>query len=705
MQKNSFIKLFFILWIVLWILAFMFIPSQVDFIHGGTFGNFNDFPQKLERFPLIIATKDLLISFGAVILLTVAYIALGSGIFKLFSSQFFTEEPSSLSSWLGLLSTSFILGHAIFSFVFIVLGANHIFQTKYLWALLLTGTLIGIPSLKALYSKIPSMREASIAVTWHQAKHKTIFILTACIIFFGLFYSSTRLSYDAVAFYFSDEKLTSLTNQIQYFQNDSFIASSFQTGISYAVLITISGDQAARLYSWINGLIIILLSFAIGKKLGLSIYARLITITLLLTSTAFVDLTGDGKIDLISTAPALAAVYWAIVNSRGHNKTVALLTGTLAGVSIVSRPFNAFLVCLFIGVYYTISFFASKDKNERPAILKLAPWLGMGILTVMVSHLVINQLVLGNPLSFLQNLQIANSTNWQWTFDKDKLWIIRLLYPFALTIVNIPQSNGNISPLFVVFLPVIFSRNIRSKFKETPELTRTTLAAVITLILWNTILFTVFEIRYVLFLWVIFYATLAVTIEWIISEADIFIGKFAEFAIVIVLLFANARMIYIAIDTYSPVDKSNTPHCINHDLCAILDPINKNANAGERVFTLSAFRYYLRPDLLACSSRHDEYQLLQSMANNNPSQFWTEVYRLGFKYVTFEPRYSKVHLGFHLIPGNENVPDWMELIPLYNQPPGYSSYEIRTKKTPPLSVEITCKQNSGGVWGLQSIKK
>ena len=701
MRSSSLVRTFLFLWIALWIIAFMFIPSRVDFIHGGTFGNFNDFPEKLVRFRLAIVLKDLFTSFGAVVLLSLAYLSLGSSITRFFSRKYYEEEPS-FSDWLALAGTSFLLGHAIFSFVFILFGANHLFQAKFVWGILIIGTLVGFPSLKKLYMRYLSSSKTDFHHLWGQVNHKTIFTLTISILLIGLFYSSTRLSYDAVAIYFSDEKLTSLTNQIHFFQNDSFIASSFQTGITYAALISLAGDQAARMYSWVNGLIIILFFLATAKELGLTIQARLIAITLLLTSTAFVDLTGDGKIDLISTAPAIAAVYWTIVNSKGQNKSTALLTGVLAGISIASRPFNAFIVCLFIGAYYTINLFSSKDKTERLAILKLVPWLGMGIVTVMISHLIVNQLVLGDPLSFLHNIQIANSDNWQWTFDKDKLWIIRLLYPFALTIINIPQSNGNISPLFVTFLPLLLSRTVRSKLKQMPQLIRVTFAAVITLVLWITVLFTVFEIRYVLFLWVIFYIVLAVVIEEFISGTDRFSGKYAELAIVGILLFANLRMAYITIDTYSPVDKTNTPHCYNHDLCDLLAPINTIAKPNERVLTLSAFRYYLRPDLLACSSRYDEYRELQPLANNNPSQFWAEVYRLGFKYITFEPRYSKVHLGFNITPKTDDILDWLELRPLYTQKAGYASYEI-IANNPPISIDRVCKNNSKG-WELQTIR-
>lgn len=703
MKKSIFARFFLLAWIILWILAFMFIPSRVDFIHGGRLGDFNDFPQKLALFKPAAAITDVIRSFGAASLLTYAYTVLGSFVFSLSSREYYSDKKPSYSEWIAIVSTSFILGHAIFSFIFLLLGVNHLFDAKYLWMVLITGTVIGARSLNSLYGKLPPITNARISDWWNQVRYKGIFILTISILLAGLFYTNTRLSYDAAAFYFSDEKLTSLGGGINFFQNDSFIASSFQTGITYAALITLAGDQAARMYSWVNGLIIIFFSFTIAKKLGLSLQASLISGALLLTSTAFVDLTGDGKIDLISTVPAMAAVYWTIVNIKGQYKSVAFLTGVMTGIAIVSRPFNAFLVCLFIGTHYILSFLSTKDKPEQLAIIKVIPLLGIGIILPAISHIIVNQFILGDPLSFLRNLQVANSSNWQWTFDKDNLWTIRLLYPFALTIINIPQSNGNISPLFVAFLPVLFNRAVINVFKELPILLRTVTAAIITLVIWNIVLFTVFEIRYVLFLWAIIYIAFAVAIEETLSASDRFLGKFFELTIIVVLLFATARMAYIVVDTYSPVDKTNTPHCTDHDLCAILDPINQNALLGERVFTLSAFRYYLRPDLLACSSRHDEYRSLQVLANNDIENFWVELYKYGFKYITFESRYSKIHMGFNFFPENDSVPDWMHLELLSIYPSNSASYEIIVNK-PPIFMQKQCTQTSSGIWLLSDIK-
>lgn len=117
-------------------------------------------------------------------------------------------------------------------------------------------------------------------------------------------YTSARLSYDSVAFYFSDAKITALTGISQSYAHDLFVVSSFHAGVSYSALILTFGDQAARMFSWVNGLVIIIFALALGEQFGLSKSSKRILLALLMTTTAFIDLFGDGKIDLTTSAPA-----------------------------------------------------------------------------------------------------------------------------------------------------------------------------------------------------------------------------------------------------------------------------------------------------------------------------------------------------------------------------------------------------------------
>jgi len=96
--------------------------------------------------------------------------------------------------------------------------------------------------------------------------------------------------------------------------------------------------------------------------------------------------------------------------------------------------------------------------------------------------------------------------------------------------------------------------------------------------------------------------------------------------------------------------------------------------------------------------------IILQLANTNPRQFWSELHRLGFQYITFEPRYSKIHLGFQLSLENENIPEWMELKPLLTLPAEYASYKIITRN-PLVATQKTCTQNLAGQWEIIYITK
>ena len=50
------------------------------------------------------------------------------------------------------------------------------------------------------------------------------------------------------------------------------------------------GDQAARLYSWASGIILILFSLALAKQLGLSNKGRVVLLAMIVSTTAILDL-------------------------------------------------------------------------------------------------------------------------------------------------------------------------------------------------------------------------------------------------------------------------------------------------------------------------------------------------------------------------------------------------------------------------------
>ena len=167
---------------------------------------------------------------------------------------------------------------------------------------------------------------------------------------------------------------------------------------------------------------------------------------------------------------------------------------------------------------------------------------------------------------------------------------------------------------------------------------------------------------------------------------------------ILLLGFIALRAVYIAIDTYSPIDAQGTPQCSDSQFCEYLKSINQLAKPGDRVLTISAFRYYLRTDLFACSTSHDEYQSLQLASTKSNIDFWEEVHRQGYKFIAYENDYTTRHLQFSIIPSPENTPDWIEIEPIFGKPGDLQiAYKI-IASDPPIESESACRQNSSGIW-------
>ena len=359
-----------------------------------------------------------------------------------------------------------------------------------------------------------------------------------------------------------------------------------------------------------------------------------------------------------------------------------------------------------IALFYIQNAFLDRKEiswdNFRPlAITTLL--ISVGVICLLSYQLIENWIILGNPLASIENYETINSSIWQWAIDPRFIWLFRIFYPITVTFVNDPQSLGNISPLFLALLPALFFKDIREKIKIPENLSNIIRSSIVTLVLWIVVFFTIFEIRYVLFLWIILFIPSSLMIEAVIDSASSMLRTTARLAILIILTFIAVRAVYVAIDTYSPLDKNGNPQCSDYSPCDYLKPINQSAQTGDRVLAFAAFRYYLRSDLFACATQANEYTILQNLSHGDSMAFWTEVYREGYRFIAYDSEYSVRHLRLGLIPSPYNTPSWMTLTPLYGEPGDLEvAYQIQVTD-PPVQVDKTCQKTSKGIWEIQSI--
>ena len=673
-------------WLILCMLFYLYV-SRIGFVQIVDLTHGKPFVDMLVHISPGDYLLDLIAAILGILLFSLACLSLG--FFTL--SKWELPAPSNLA--FGV--TAFLTGEILFSLLFLTLIRLYQFTPVISGLSLLAGFLIGLPASKRF---LTGLRIEPRFSTGFNSSERAVLLLILALLALSLLLSATRLGYDATADYFSHAKIMAVSQSPVFFHpNYSFIVSEFHPGILFAALIQVFGDQSARLLSWVNGLAILLLAAAIGRVLGLTRQGELWFLALAVSSTAFVDLLGDGKVELISTAPILAAIYWLLLGAKNPSRGTFLLIGILAGFAIISRPYNLFLVSFFIALFLICQAFILYRSGRFAFTTFLRPllWMLPTLFFMGVFHLFQNWLWLTDPLAPLTLAKEMNSADWQWVVDPAHLTVYRLFYPLTLTFLNSQQSIGNISPLLVGFLPFLLLKGVRRDFHLSPLAKQLLLVAGLTLVAWITISFTVLEIRYVLFLWIIVFLAAAKILESTIQHAEIPLLRPLLIAFLGVLCL---RTFMIAIVTYFPQDSAQEPYCPDSNLCKFMSTLNKTAAPGDRVFVLHAYRYYLRPDLFACSSQQQEYYPLQDLARQNSAEFWTELQRLGFHYIMFEQHLSEQRYHFGKLPSLDTVPDSMDVRVLYSNPGATQViYELETNHP---TTKVSCVEDSKRIWKL-----
>ena len=671
MSKNNFTSILantgLVVWSIVCLAVFMYFPGAISHMQGASLYDFPTLPEKLARIHLTAFLSDTLTAFIGMLFFGVSCVSLGMKLISMLHLDNLIKDDTRSPKGI-LLPTYFLIGNAGFSFIFLTLAALSQLTRPYSIIILSLGLLSGITHFRKL--PIP-------AIHFSTGYEKIVAILSLAILIASLFQSSARISYDASAVYFSDAKLTAFEHHIGYFLENTFLISVFHSVIQFTAVMQIFGDQSARMISWLFGIANILLAVELAKLVGVSALTRRILPVLILTSTAFLDQMGDGKVELFSSAYSLAAVYWLVLKNPPSRQSQPLyfLSGIFIGFACILRPYNVFLLGIFVFIYVAQQIKAGMF-SIRQAAQHLA-WMALGAIGFAIYHLFMNEAILGSPFAFWTSLTKINPTDGPWDFKPETIWIYRLLYPFVVSFKNNGATLGNITPFVLVFLPILVVKKIREHIVIPKDVAQVAAAAGIALFSWIILSFAIVEVRYVLFLWFILFILIAEIIAKTSEVGNPPLRITAAMSTILLMSFILIRSMYISIATYSPLDAQGNPQCTNTAICGHIAPINETAAPDERVLMLSAYRYYLRADLLICSSKNDEYTKLQDLSTRSPDEFWLEVYRQGYKYIAYENDYAVHHLGFKNFPGPDSTPKWIELVPLYKSIDGLqAAYKI-----------------------------
>lgn len=286
-----------------------------------------------------------------------------------------------------------------------------------------------------------------------------------------------------------------------------------------------------------------------------------------------------------------------------------------------------------------------------------------------------NALVLKNPFAPLSVFGLSVD-DWPFYPSGSQATILILIYPFVITFSGFFDTLGFISPLFLAFVPFLFSKKIRSIRLFSKELFFVSFSSFIVLYLWVGFFapIHVFEVRYVLFLWLILFLPIVHVVDSAM-QVDMFLRTKIQIIFSVILVFMAFRVFLISFATYSYNTTNQTLTCRDLPMCTFFEPINRLANPGDRVLVLGGYRYYLRSDLFACSSTGNEYLALEIAAANGSDAFWREVIRQGYRFIIYDSFYNNYLLRFRSLPDLHEHPAWMRITILHDET--FKDYDLR----------------------------
>ena len=604
-------------------------------------------------------------------------------------------------------ASAFMLGVGVLSSVWILLGLAGWLSPSVVIAILAVFLTAGTPRFLALYSDVlKALREFR---QWFQGLDRAMFtvLLVACALL-GLLGIGAFIKPplgDAEAFYMTYPKIMAASQRVAEMPGGyaDFSRIGLLGEVHHAALLALGGPSAAKLFVWIVALATIVMFLVVGTYVGLGQIGLCFLFLMLVTSSAFTNHTGDGKVDLFGAAVGVGAVYWALRSGEPRWGRPALkIAGLLAGFSVVAKLsyFVALLppLCLIIAWNVWIASTQTGSgvgtrllASVRP-LTSFSSWFVLG----MAPHMIKNAVLFSAPLAPVVGGGGASWLNQTWFSGADTAWIL-LTYPLALVFGRYPMQSGNLSLLFLAFAPLLFLVPALRALMKRP-LVQVTSAALIGTGMWMALRPSVIAPRYLLATLFLFAPVVALAAErTYLDESRPRIVSVAMILTVLMAIVIVASPLTKLPKYFVEVMRGTFPECgLASGYCEPLSKLNDQAAPGARVLFSGYYSYWLRPDLLQCrDNRQDE----QSLANAaTPEDRWATLYGRGFRYLVID---KVTHADKWIAWSPVTAPSWLEVSEVI----GTGELSILSLsargESAPVPVQVTCAQVVPPAWDVK----
>ncbi|MDQ3818101.1 MAG: hypothetical protein M3362_10450, partial [Acidobacteriota bacterium] len=395
------------------------------------------------------------------------------------------------------LTTDLLLGQGAMASLWTLMALLGQFSPAAVAASLILATLVGIGFLWPELIRLPGyLSTLYLSLKTETLLWKLLAFLSLLVLLLGgagaLILPPTG---DAAAFYMALPKMVAGSHHLKPLPGyEGFTQIGLQGELHYAALISLGSVGAAKLLVWLEASATAVLLLKIGAAAGLGRRGLIIALATLVSSTAFVILIPDGKVDLFGAAMGMAAFYWALRVEGPPLRSVALrLAGLFAGLAIIAKL--SYIVPLIAGVALIITLryaplLKERDEGQRgggaryawPQALAALCVLGLWMLLPAVPHSIKNGMLFHEPLAPLINFRTKSFIEQTW-FSPEVTRRIVLTYPLGLIFGEYPMQGGALSPLLLAFAPFLFISRKGRAILQGPLL-QITLSAAAGTVLW-----------------------------------------------------------------------------------------------------------------------------------------------------------------------------------------------------------------------------
>jgi hypothetical protein len=546
--------------------------------------------------------------------------------------------------WLG-----FVMGQGLLAVVWLAIGLAGALYAWLIWIVVMggAGTACGLLFLRR--SRVEQAARAAWSSLWSRLRGRSWYVWMGIAIgMIGVLGVMTAVlppeNDDALRWYLPVAKATATAHKValQPFVTPHSALYPLQVEMHWAALFAISNETAVTVWDYLCAW-----SFLIGVALlGWSLTANrrvaLFAAVMMLSTPGFFDLMGSGKVDNAASQYGIGAFLWLVLWPALGRRAV-MLAGLYLGWAVASRYTNVIVLpalivfALMLKYRFQKGFVAKKAPTAAGPSLPLQAAAGGSVAVCAVAPMLIkNWLLVGCPLAPLMGCQ-------------DKFWagvlggswnnISRadlLFYPFVWTFATIPDSYGNISPLFLGFTAFLLA------YHRSPIIRSGLIAGVsglASLATWLLIKPFILYTRWLLIplgLLTVPLSAAVVAVEqdprhngairWLIRTSIVIISFF--------LLFQSRAAVY-GVRYLAGIDTRVARYATKPGY-EVAGWLNAHVQPGQRVALNESIlpRYFVRPDILWHSESSVELQWLwEHRGRLAPADFWQFHAEHAFNYV------------------------------------------------------------------------